>query len=183
MIKFLEYRYSSLRKHYVLEIGSGTGAVGLSAALLDAKLVVLSDVSIVKPFLRKNLHICRQTYPDISAEVETYDWSSSADLLLSKYHTVRPNPDIILISDCILPRLYPIEPLVQAISDLSGPNTTIYISYEHRYYEEYNPKSRFWSLMTEKRFQLRALSPEEYNPLYRANDIEIWEVTQMPFNS
>ena len=142
-------------------------------------------------------------------KVATYDWGEE-DSHLS------PPFDLIIVSDCILPKLYPIEPLVkvlrsfqpnlfrtpspwdmsslvhprpirpsparpqtisdilhsslaspsapydgrmgrmgrlascsmgwQALANLSGPDTTILVSYEHRVYQHFDPRLHFQGL-------------------------------------
>ena len=57
--------------------------------------------------------------------VAEYNWGE-ADAHLS------PPLDLVIVSDCLLPKLYPIEPLVQALDKLSGPDTLVIVSYEHR---------------------------------------------------
>jgi len=90
---------------------------------------------------------------------------------LSQHHF-----DIILVSDCVLPKLYPIGPLVDAIDELSGPNTLSLLSYEQRYYPEFDPKEEFCRLATLRNLVVRTVPQEELDPIYSAEDIEIWEV-------
>lgn len=86
--------------------------------------------------------------------------------------------DVILVSDCVLPKLYPIEPLVDAINELSGPHTTAYVSYEHRYYPRLNPKNEFCRLANEKGLDVHVVPVEELDPIYSVDDVEIWKVTR-----
>jgi len=91
-------------------------------------------------------------------------------------HDTNHHFDIILVSDCVLPKLYPIAPLVDAIDELAGPDTVAYISYEQRYYPEYDPKEYFTNLAEAKGFQLTVVPLEEQHPIYSVEDIEIWEL-------
>ncbi len=84
--------------------------------------------------------------------------------------------DIILVSDCVLPKLYPIEPLVSAIDELTGPSTIAYISYEYRYYPDYDPKDHFVQLANLKGLEVETIPTESQHPVYSVEDIEIWEV-------
>jgi hypothetical protein len=84
--------------------------------------------------------------------------------------------DIILVSDCVLPKLYPIEPLVDAIDELAGPDSVAYLSYEYRYYPEYDPKEFFVGLASDKGLEVRTVPLEEQHPIYSVDDIEIWEI-------
>jgi len=89
--------------------------------------------------------------------------------------------DIILVSDCVLPKLYPIEPLVNALDELSGPHTVAYISYEERYYPEYDPKEYFMALAVQKGLEVKVVPQQEQHPVYSVEDIEIWEVRRKRF--
>ncbi|TMW68646.1 hypothetical protein Poli38472_006114 [Pythium oligandrum] len=183
LLKHLEHRYgrgsnssteASLESKLVVELGCGTGVVGIAAAMLGAKRVVLTDVQKLLFLLQMNADLAR----DLSGgrtniEVETYDWgaSPSARLLTED----GSSPDFVVISDCILPKLYPIEPLVEALDRLTGINTTVLISYEHRHYEQFHPKLKFWELLTARGFEIREIDQSLYHPQYYADDIEIWE--------
>ena len=86
--------------------------------------------------------------------------------------------DIILSADCIVPKLYPIKPLIDAIDELSGDDTITYLSYERRYYEEYSPSAEFRRLASLRNLKVKVVPSCELNELFPANDIEIWKVTR-----
>ena len=81
--------------------------------------------------------------------------------------------DFIVASDCILPKLYPVAPFVDALSELSSRHTFTYIAYEHRFYPEYDPKEHHVSLANEKGFTVRVVLLEEQHPIYSVEDIEV----------
>lgn len=162
----------------VVELGSGTGAVGIAAAmLLRAGRVVLTDMENVRFIMQENAQLalergCIDSH--VTIDLDTYEWGHPPSKKLIP--TPGAYPDLILVSDCILPRLYPIEPLVKALVLLSGPHTRILISYEHRHYQYFQPKQRFWELMRAWNFSLRVIDRSEYHPHYLAADIEVWEI-------
>uniref|UniRef100_A0A7S4J5J0 Calmodulin-lysine N-methyltransferase n=1 Tax=Odontella aurita TaxID=265563 RepID=A0A7S4J5J0_9STRA len=84
--------------------------------------------------------------------------------------------DYLLVSDCVLPKLYPIGPLVGAISRLTGPETITYLSYEHRYYPAFDPKEEFSRLAEEEGLEVRVVPQKDHHPIYSVDDIEVWEV-------
>ena len=86
--------------------------------------------------------------------------------------------DIILGADCIVPKLYPIEPLVDAIDELSGNETITYLSYEQRHYQEFDPAQEFCRLAAVHNLNVEVIPDSELNPMFPANDIEIWKVTR-----
>jgi len=85
--------------------------------------------------------------------------------------------DVVLVADCVLPKLYPIAPLVQAIDELLvKPTAMALISYEHRYYPEYDPRDKFRALATERGLVVQLVPIEEQDPIYSVEDIEVWKV-------
>lgn len=110
LVKFLERRYRSndgLRGMKVCDIGSGTGVTGLAAAAMGARVVLTDQVQLL-PFLESIVEsacLAGVVQPsDVS--VMRYDWGENASEL--------PQPfDVVLVSDCVLPKLYPIDILVK----------------------------------------------------------------------
>mmetsp|Transcript_18101 Transcript_18101/g.50329 ORF Transcript_18101/g.50329 Transcript_18101/m.50329 type:complete len:143 (+) Transcript_18101:138-566(+) len=95
---------------------------------------------------------------------------------------------VILVADCVLPKLYPIAPLVQAIDECfrlrddhspspspSSPSVAI-LSYEHRYYPEYDPRTEFRRLAAERCLDVVTVPREEMDPVYSLEDVELWIV-------
>jgi predicted nicotinamide N-methyase len=90
----------------VCDIGSGTGFTGIIAAALGAKEATLTDQTTVQALLEENILLnAKQVSPDVVKFAE-FDWDASPAHL-------NPPFDLILVSDCVLPKLYPIEPLVK----------------------------------------------------------------------
>ncbi|OQR80943.1 hypothetical protein ACHHYP_16976 [Achlya hypogyna] len=167
LLKYLEHRFGYLDDMRVLELGCGTGAVGLAAALLGAS-VVLTDQEQIQFLMHENARINAAEGVHVCA----YDWGSPL-------HGVLAAPfDLVLISDCILPKLYPIEPLVQAIMLLCRGSTKVLVSFEHRYFPLFDPKVRFWTLVSAAGLELRNVPLPEQHPSYNVDDIEIWEISR-----
>ena len=88
------------------------------------------------------------------------------------------------ILDCVLPKLYPIAPLVDALdkcmstSTFTRTGTVAYCTYEHRYYEPYNPKQYFIDLCHEKSLEVKQIPTEDQHPIYSVDDIEVWQITR-----
>jgi hypothetical protein len=129
---------------------------------------------------------------------------------------------LILVADCVLPKLYPIEPLVQAIDEClapyqcyhdghddddivvvsnddectnqtASPATTspapttrtsrevvpmALLSYEHRYYPDYDPRTKFRELAHGRQLKVETISNQDLDATYRLDDIELWRVTR-----
>lgn len=91
------------------DIGSGTGCTGIAAACLGAT-ATLTDQLCVFPLLSSNVSAAINNC-NISADrlvLAEYNWGESVSHL-------GPPFDVVLVSDCVLPKLYPIEPLVQVL--------------------------------------------------------------------
>ena len=90
--------------------------------------------------------------------------------------------DVILVSDCVLPKLYPIEPLIEAIHQMLGqqrsePKPVAIVAYEYRYYAPYDPKQYVLELCAQKQLQLVVIPVTEHDPIYSIpDDIEIWHI-------
>eukprot|EP00803_Ostreobium_quekettii_P002801 evm.model.scf_147.8 EVM.evm.TU.scf_147.8 scf_147:97466-98840(+) len=104
-----------LKGKRVIELGAGTGFVGLSAALLGAK-VTLTDLARLVPFIEDNIRD--------SAEALPLAWGSDVGGL-------EPPFDYILASDVVyLKATY--DNLITTIETLSGPHTTTIFAHERR---------------------------------------------------
>jgi hypothetical protein len=85
--------------------------------------------------------------------------------------------DLVLVADCVLPKLYPIAPLVQAIDELLETSEAMAIlSYEYRYYPEYDPGEKFRELATTRGLEVNVVERGQLDPVYCVDDIEIWHV-------
>lgn len=175
LVKYLERRYGEggMEGLRVLDLGSGTGIAGIAAAALGAAESFLTDqeqlLFLMQENADRNLSECK--IPASVMRVFTYNWGMQDDRISSPV-------DVILISDCVLPKLYPIEPLVNAIHMLSGPETVTIMSYEHRHYPEFDPRRRFEELAAARGLSKTNIPQRDHHPIFSADDIEIWEVSR-----
>lgn len=108
-------------------------------------------------------------------DVEKYWWGTGSIERAGK------GCDVILVSDCVLPKLYPIYPLVEALDQLVVLEEAVAIlSYEYRYFAEYDPKDKFVELCKAKNLEVMVIPMEEQDPVYSVDDIEIWHVRRCP---
>ena len=101
-----------------------------------------------------------------------YDWGKTTDHLNHPF-------DIVLVSDCVLPKLYPIEPLVQAVAAVMGSHTIALFSYEHRPYPYFDPRFEFERLAGLYGLSVKNIPLTDHHPIYCKEDIEIWEVRRV----
>ena len=91
-------------------------------------------------------------------------------------HQLQPPFDVVLASECIVPKLYPIEPFVEALARLSGPQTLVLVAIEFRLWHEYNPAHRFEELCLEKGMRAMVVPAGDMHEQYQADDIWIWSI-------
>lgn len=196
LVKYMEkHRQSLMEGKFVVDLGSGTGVTSTAAAILGASHVICTDgqENVVK-LASENISSAaaslgndeRQITATSNGEsgpgsikiincpidVQVYWWGDGSMKEIGC--------DVVLVADCVLPKLYPIAPLVQAIDELLvKPNAIAILSYEHRYFPEYDPREKFLELATARGLQVQVIEQEQFDPVYYADDIEIWHVTRI----
>ncbi|KAK9249310.1 putative methyltransferase-domain-containing protein [Lipomyces tetrasporus] len=129
------WKESAKRKIKIIELGSGTGLVGLAmgkayslatkdCAVEDAGLhIVVTDQANMLSLMEDNIEL-NQLEETVSAEV--LDWGTD---LPDNY--INPCPDVILAADCVY--FEPAFPLLEkTLLDLTGDNTLVLMSYKRR---------------------------------------------------
>jgi SAM-dependent methyltransferase len=176
LLKYLERNPQLVFRKRVVDLGSGTGVTSLAAAILGAAHVVCTDgEDSVVNLASENCRVV--PVGECPIKVQKYWWGT------------QPLPDdqceVVLVADCVLPKLYPIAPLVQAIDELlsidpdKNKNDAVAIlSYEHRYYPDYDPRTRFRELAKERGLAVETIPLEHLDSVYSVDDIEIWHVTR-----
>ncbi|KAF9428889.1 Methyltransferase-like protein 21D [Podila epigama] len=177
------------RPFTVLELGSGTGIVGLAIARLMASKniqgkVVLTDKESVVPLLQKNADSNVSKGVNVLAQV--VDWEvvsgikttsegddgteSSGQLLTNLTPFVNLEWDLVILSDCIwVPSLYP--PLIGTLEKLiTLPKTQLLIAFEKRNFSE---EMNFFASLG-KSFKFRDIKPEEQDDVWQSEDIYLF---------
>jgi Lysine methyltransferase len=109
MARYLELNPQTIRGHSVLELGSGCGAAGLSAAALGACFVTLTDLpGQVLEHVQANIDHNDVALTECRVEARACDWRDPPMELVSvrKYN-------VILIADCVW-----VEELVDPLFDV-----------------------------------------------------------------
>ncbi|XP_016129897.1 protein N-lysine methyltransferase METTL21D [Sinocyclocheilus grahami] len=148
----------------IIELGAGTGLVGLVAATLGANVTVtdLEDLQLLLQLnIRKNQHLIHTG--SITAKV--LKWGGDVEEFL-------PPPHYILMADCIYYE-QSVEPLVETLKLLAGPETCIICCYEQRTVGV-NPEieKRFFELLLQE-FQTEEIPSEKQDPEFNSPDIHI----------
>lgn len=119
-----KFKEDFMRDVTVVELGTGTGLVGLTCATFPAKKVILTDFAKFKELVEKNINENRELLR-APCQFATLDWNHPEELVLDE------KPKVVIASECIY---YgdAIQPLVNTLNYISGPNTRIFISFEFR---------------------------------------------------
>ncbi|OEU11150.1 hypothetical protein FRACYDRAFT_193223 [Fragilariopsis cylindrus CCMP1102] len=205
-----------VNKH-IIDLGAGTGVTSIAAAILGAKSIVCTDgIDSVVQLAKDNIQrvVAGAGAPTANdAEKRSIVTSTTTPIPVINNCPIRTQKywwgeegtakTIITIADCVLPKLYPIEPLVQAIdeclmiyddetntdnnsnnnnnssSNACAASSCAILSYEYRYYTtDYDPKNEFIKLATAKGLALYTVPKGDQDPIYSTDDIEIWIVTR-----
>jgi predicted nicotinamide N-methyase len=186
LLKYLEKHADKLlRNKRIVDLGAGTGITSIAAALLGAKEVVCTDGEphVVKLAVDNLQHAFGELAEQVDLtdgetksirgcplHIQTYWWCSGS---IHGGNTA----DVILVSDCVLPKLYPIGPLVGAIDELLvNPDAVAILSYEYRYFPEFDPGHEFRRLCALKGLDVESIPLSEQDAVYSVEDIEIWHV-------
>ena len=112
-----------LKGQRVVDVGSGTGAVAIASAIMGAKSAVATDQAQILHLARENIDsfvssIAGQAERDTrkqQLQIAELDWGD-----MEQSRAAGAPFDLVLVSECVLPKLYPLEPLVTAIDQLCG---------------------------------------------------------------
>ena len=181
LAKFLEKNFDCKNKLIgtrVCDVGSGTGLTGLIAGKLGAE-VYLTDQAPILSLLQSNVDkaclVC-DGFQSNKLHVCIYDWGNEDHI-----RDLSPPFDILLISDCVLPKLYPIEPLIRSVDALLGNLSVAYFSYEHRPYPLFDPRHEFYRLAANYGLHVEVVPSTMHDDIFSAEDIEIWEVRRAEY--
>uniref|UniRef100_A0A3P9HTH0 EEF1A lysine methyltransferase 3 n=1 Tax=Oryzias latipes TaxID=8090 RepID=A0A3P9HTH0_ORYLA len=161
LCRFLEDQSVNLKGMRIIELGAGTGLVGILAARLGAE-VTLTDLPLALPQLQAN----------VSANTLSSGWPSTEPAVLplswGEDHLNFPSDwDLVLGADIIyLPETYPL--LLKTLAHLCKSGAVVYLSSKmrrehgtHIFFEEYLP-SRFHVMLIHR-------DEKQNNNIYRAS--------------
>ncbi|XP_053330852.1 protein N-lysine methyltransferase METTL21D-like [Spea bombifrons] len=164
--EFVGPGFHKLRGRSVLELGSGTGIVGIMAATLGAD-VTLTDLEDLKDLMNVNIESNKDLITG-SCRAKVLKWGEDVTEFL-------PSPNYILMADCI----YYEESLcllLKTLKDLCSLETCILCCYEQRTTGK-NPEieRRFFELLGVD-FEFEEVPLEKHDAEYQSEDIHILRV-------
>ncbi|XP_076031470.1 protein N-lysine methyltransferase METTL21D-like [Oratosquilla oratoria] len=151
----------------VLEVGAGTGAVGLTAAALGAASVTVTDLPEFIPLMKKNIEKNKE-HLKWTMEAEELVWGREEHL--QKFR----QPDILLVADCIYYD-QSLEPLVKTLTKLCSPYTVLLMSYEDRTVGDKPQLQRDFFDLMEKDFIGKEVPQDELHETFRCDEIHIYQ--------
>mmetsp|Transcript_22503 Transcript_22503/g.47070 ORF Transcript_22503/g.47070 Transcript_22503/m.47070 type:complete len:289 (-) Transcript_22503:1491-2357(-) len=147
LARYLEKKSQIVEGKRILELGGGCGLVGIAAAILGAKHVIITDLSYALPLMKENVLRnefafrkgndekgalvecieCDWFHPPLIRELFTHETAS-----LNGNEHEESFPDIILVADCVwLSHL--IYPLLKTLKLYARhPSTKVIITYQQR---------------------------------------------------
>jgi len=141
-----------------VELGCGTGLVGLVACRLGAR-VVLTDLEIYLGQLQENIEANKDVLKG-DVEAKSLDWEQEVGASL------RGQADLLLVSDCVYYE-QSLGPLVKTMISLTNSQSTVLLSYERR--QEKIPLYQVFFQLVDEQFTREVLKEsisEHGNPLY-----------------
>lgn len=166
LAKYLEMKPALVKDKRVVELGSGTGAVGLAAAALGGS-VMLTDLEENLNLLKHNVNKNQDLRLNVEAAV--LEWGDS-DMI--KDLLARMKIDVVLVADCVYYE-ESLDSLVRTMSELSGPQTNVLVSYEDRDSEEKIRLQKKFSDLMKAEFTCEEVEADQQHPDYTAPDIHI----------
>lgn len=178
----------------ILELGSGTGIVGMVSAACGAKHVVLTDLPELIPLLNHNIEanqnwLCKKIPNNLGTQCSVvacpYKWGENDVTKLPRKNLLDENShnfSSILVADCVYYE-EAVKPLASTINHLirsGSENVSVLCSYEDR---EIGDKDKlqinFKHLLSEEfKLKIEYISFEDMYPEYRSPDIHIMRITK-----
>ncbi|KAJ6539044.1 putative methyltransferase-domain-containing protein [Mycena capillaripes] len=153
-----------LQGQKILELGSGTGLVGLVAAMLGGT-VYLTDQAPLLDIMRKNVEINKLSS---LCTVSELNWGEPIPAEI-------PRPDVILAADCVY--FEPTFPLlVQTMCDLVGEGTEVLFCYKKR--RKLQADKRFFALL-KKKFKWDDVPDDPARATYSRESISLLRLTKL----
>ncbi|CAK4395452.1 unnamed protein product [Aphanomyces euteiches] len=130
LIEAIACHQELVRGQDILELGCGTGAVGLASGFFQPRSLWLTDLETLLPLVKKNVSQATQDHTDVfqavEISVEAYRWGS----------TPPPHKQfgLVLCSDCLYePSVF--ADFVQSLLDVTQPHTRVLLAYKQRIFE------------------------------------------------
>lgn len=177
-VKFLEknsrkgkFCPSKLKGKRVIELGAGCGVAGFGMALLGCDVVATDQVEVLPLLMRnveRNTSRILQMNPGSdsfgSVQVAELDWGNKDHIM-----AVGPPFDYIIGTDVVYAE-HLLDPLLQTISALSGPKTTLLLGYEIRSTSVHEQMLQMWR----RNFNVKTVPQSKMDETFQHPSIQIF---------
>ena len=172
LAKYLEINIGMVRDKEAVELGSGTGAVGLCAGVLGAKKVILTDQEELVEFLSHNIELnteVSQRRGRVSAAALQWGNNTHIETVMNMVTRV----DLVMVSDCVFYE-ESLDDLVETMQLLSDKQTQILLTYEERDSQIKHDVMKLFFEKMKSHFTWKKIPHEEHHPDYQSPDIQIY---------
>ncbi|KAG7394217.1 hypothetical protein PHYBOEH_005472 [Phytophthora boehmeriae] len=169
---YLESHRDLIHGKTVIELGCGPGLVGVVAAHLEPKKVVITDGDPASVELtQRNIEVNSLSAEECTAE--KYLWGDLDHHLVSKTDYY----DVILGADIVAcPYASAFEALMESLQAMAGPKTLVLLAYKKRHGSEQTFFDTF-----EKTFEVELVDRSELHPDFQeGDDIVIFQARRRP---
>jgi 16S rRNA G966 N2-methylase RsmD len=160
----------------VLELGSGTGLIGIVLLLnMGASRVTFTDKNVLLPLIKSNIETNCKLY-----EITDLEQRYNVQELLWGETPITEKYDYVIVCDCIYESKemwLPLAKCLQMISDVN-PKVRIILAYELRS----NKDAAFFPYITQF-FSVQPLPEEDYHPEWYTPEIKIFTLAKAEGNS
>jgi protein N-lysine methyltransferase METTL21A len=174
----LKANFPKLSSRWILELGSGTGVVGIWLAKLLGKhalsgsILTLTDLDFLVPLMREN--VMRNGFSCDTINVVPLAWGQPG--LPPNLPAFNDNPPLILISDCVyLESLF--DPLLMTLNQLLSAceGAVCWMSYRRR-----RRADRIFFQRLRKMFQVRTIASDPVYLEFQRNRLFLYEIQCKP---
>jgi len=150
----------------VIELGAGTGVVGICAAILGAQVTLTDREELLTRLIQKN---AKENNVENLVTTHILEWGADVSPL-------NPPFDVILMSDVVAETYSKSYPqLLQTLKDLSNPNSFILLSYELRKFSDV----KFFQMLNQSGFTYTKINNRELHSDWQADDIGIFKIQRL----
>ncbi|XP_024543365.1 protein N-lysine methyltransferase METTL21A [Selaginella moellendorffii] len=150
-----------------IELGAGCGGAGLALALLGLGQVLLTDVPPVLSTLKRNVKknvLATSLSSKKKVKVAQLNWGNKQQI-----ESLKPPFDVVIAADVVYIE-NGVEPLLQTMGDVSGPDSLILLGYQVRSPEAHE---LFWRLCPE-RFAVDKVDRSQLHPDYAFEEADVY---------
>lgn len=162
----------------VIELGCGIGVPGLSAAVLGAQEVVLTDLPMAVPWIRANIDANRAGFgPDTTCAAHALMWGEPE--APDEVESAAEDPfDVILCSDLVYGERSIAQKLVWTLRKLSHADTLVVSAHEARFAGDRG--ASFFELLAHEGFSVSSIPMDALDAVYRADGIHVHLISPPP---